>query len=133
MKPVTIIEDEFAGLWYHPHSQVVHHKIRRFLPPGYFAQLLTLGAECLEQHGAQKWLSDDRDSVVVAQDDVGWCEKDWGPRVLEAGFEYWAIVAPTGEVAGRQKDTLVARYRQRGVTVRLFDPVEDALGWLESA
>jgi hypothetical protein len=72
MKPVTIMEDEFAGLWYHPDSKVIHHEIRRFLPRGFFRKVLTTGAEYLEKHGGQKWLSDDRQSVVIAEEDVRW-------------------------------------------------------------
>ena len=132
MKPITIIEDEYAGLWYHPDSRVVRHQIRGFLPRGYFEKLLTTGAEYLERHGAQKWLSDDESSVVIAQEDVELGDTVWAPRVIKAGFKYWAIVNPSGAVAAQQMKTFVAEYRERGVSVRLFENVSDALAWLDS-
>jgi hypothetical protein len=133
MKPITIIEDEFAGLWYHPESRVVHHKIRSFLPRGYFKKILSTGAEYLETHGAQKWLSDDEDSVVISQEDIEWGTTVWAPRAIEAGFRYWAIVTPAGAVAAEQMEGVAGRYRRAGVTVRQFRSVSEALAWLETA
>jgi len=132
MKPVTIMEDEFAGLWYHPDSKVIHHEIRRFLPRGFFRKVLTTGAEYLEKHGAQKWLSDDRQSVVIAEEDVRWGDTVWAPRVIAAGFRYWAVVIPASEVAAGQMEGFVRGYRKRGVTVAQFESASEALAWLES-
>ena len=63
---------------------------------------LTTGAEYLENHGAQKWLSDDRNSVVIGADDVQWGETVGAPRVIKAGFKYWATVTPSKAVAALQ-------------------------------
>ena len=132
MKPVTIMEDEFAGLWYHPDSNVVHHEIRGFLPRGFFPKILTTGADCLEEHRAQKWLSDDRSSVIIAEEDVRWTAAVWAPRVIEAGFRYWAVVTPASEVAAAQMAGCVEVYRKQGVTVEQFKKAGDALAWLDS-
>ena len=69
-----------------------------------FEKILTTGAEYLEEHGAQKWLSDDRNSVVIAEEDVHWGETVWAPRVIEAGFRYWAVVTPATAVAAEQME-----------------------------
>jgi len=132
MKPITIMEDEFAGLWYHPDSNVVHHEIRRFLPRGFFEKILATGADYLEEHRGQKWLSDDRSSVMIAEEDLRWTAAVWAPRVIEAGFRYWAVVTPASAVAAVQMAECVDRYRRQGVTVELFDQAGDALAWLES-
>jgi hypothetical protein len=132
MPPITIIDDENVGLWFHPESKIVHHKIRRFLPKGAFRMLLTTGAEYLEKHGAQRWLSDDRDSVVIPTEEAEWGDTEWAPRVIRAGFRFWAIVTPSATVAALQMKSFMREYRDRGVTVELFDTVEDALAWLES-
>ena len=132
MEPITIIEDEFAGLWYHPGPKVVHHKIRTFLPRGFFAKILTTGAEYLEKHGAQKWLSDDESSVIIAEEDVQWGAAVWAPRVIKAGFRHWGVVTPSGAVAARQMEEFVACYRELGINVRQFERAHDALAWLES-
>jgi hypothetical protein len=132
MPPTTIMDDEYAGLWFHPEARIVHHKIRKFLPPGVFRSLLTTGAEWLERHGAQKWLSDDRDSVVVPPEDIAWADAEWSPRVLRAGFRFWAIVTPSKAVAALQMKGLIRARRDLGVTVELFESLEDAMAWLES-
>ena len=31
MPPITIIENEFASLWYYPEQKIVHHKLKSFL------------------------------------------------------------------------------------------------------
>jgi len=129
---VTLLDDEFASLWYHPEAKIVHHKIHRFLEQGMFQKLLETGAECLERHGAKKWLSDDEASVVIAPEDIAWGDKVWARRVIASGLKYWAIVNPSTAVASLQMKTLVAQYRKRGVTVEVHGKLADALAWLES-
>ncbi len=136
MALVTVIDDEYASLWYHPDAKIVHHKIKRFLVEGMFERLLTTGAELLEQHGAKKWLSDDRDNVVIAPEDIAWGEARWVPRAAEAGLKYWGVVLPSGAVGSLQLVTRIKApqnlERIPALTTRIFETVEDALAWLES-
>jgi hypothetical protein len=132
MEPITIIDDEYATLWYHPDSGIVHHKIRQSLPKGVFRNLLTAGADHLEKHHARKWLSDDGDSIVIPTEDAEWAETVWAPRVLKAGFEYWAFVTSSKKVAALQMKAFVSFYRKRGVKVQLFESVDEAMTWLGS-
>jgi len=129
---VTLLDDEFASLWYHPEAKIVHHKIHRFLETGMFQKLLETGAECLERHGAKKWLSDDEASVVIAPEDIAWGDRVWARRVIASGLKYWAIVNPATAVASLQMKGLVSAYRERGVTVEVYERLADALAWLES-
>jgi hypothetical protein len=129
---VTLLDDENASLWYHPEAKIVHHRIHRFLGTGMFQKLLQAGVECLEQHGATKWLSDDEASVVIAPEDIAWADRVWARRVIASGLKYWAIVNPATAVASLQMRKLVAEYRARGVTVELHETPADALKWLES-
>ena len=132
MPTETIIDDEFVTLWYHPDQKVIHHKIHKFLVPGVFERLLSTGAELMEKRGAVKWLSDDRNNVVVAPEDREWSDKTWAPRVMKAGFKYWAIVVPSQAVAELQMRALRAKRQKQGLAVEMFETVEAAMAWLTS-
>ncbi len=128
----TILDDEYATLWFHSDEKIVHHQIHKFLVPGAFEKLLSAGAELLERHGASKWLSDDRNNVVVSPEDLDWADTHWIPRVQKAGFKYWAIVVPGHAVAQLQMKALQAKRRRQNIDVAMFESVEDALAWLKS-
>ena len=132
MSKQTILDTEYATLWYHPEEKVIHHKIHKFLVAGVFEKLLSAGAELMETHGAVKWLSDDRNNVVVSPEDLEWSDRIWAPRVLRAGFKYWAIVVPSMAVAELQMKALQAKRRQQGILVEMFETVEEAMAWLNS-
>jgi hypothetical protein len=129
---ITVIDSEDASLWFYPESHIVHHKMHRFLAPGAFQELLTRGVECLEQHQATKWLSDDRDNTVVRPEDIEWGHKVWFPRAVRAGFKYWAIVMPAKAIGQMQMKKLMEEYGQHGVSVKVFASVADGMRWLES-
>jgi hypothetical protein len=132
MEPKTILDDEYATLWYHPEEKVVHHQIHKFLVPGAFEKLLSSGAELMEQHRATKWLSDDRNNVVVSPEDLKWADEQWLPRVRKAGFRYWAIVVPANVVASMQMKALQAKRRRENIDVSMFESVDEAMAWLAS-
>jgi hypothetical protein len=132
MPTVTMIDDEYVSLWYHPETGIVHHKIHKYLVPGVFEKLLTAGAELLESHGATKYLSDDRSNVVVAPDDIKWAEENWYPRVSKAGLRHWALVLPSTMVGTVQARAIVEERRKKGLDVEGFDTIEAAMTWLQS-
>jgi len=133
MARIGLLSKEYVTLWYHPDLKIVHHKIHGFAPSVHFRELLTRGAECLEQNGCRKWLSDDRDSAPIRPEDNEWGDTVWAPRVIAAGFAYWAIVVPDKAVARLQMQRFCNEYRERGVTAELFDTDERALAWLANA
>ena len=133
MAVTTLIDDERKSLVYHPDSKVIHHRMKTNLRGNEFRELLSTGAEYLVENRATKWLSDDRDGGVVAPDDNEWGDTVWAPRVIKAGFKFWAIVAPENAVGSMQMRRFAEEYRRRGVTVKVFTNVDDALGWLDAA
>lgn len=69
MSTLTIIDTDYATLWYHPDTKIVHHQMHRFTYGEQFRQVLEKGLEIFQQYGAQKWLSDDRkNSALPAAD-----------------------------------------------------------------
>jgi hypothetical protein len=130
MEKVTILDDQGASLWYHPESGVVHHKLHAFPASGLFRKLLEASAELVEKHHAAKYLSDDRDNLVVDPEDIKWAEQNWYPRVVKAGLRRWALVMPSSVVGTLQAKGIIEHRRRQGLEVEGFDNVEAAMAWL---
>jgi hypothetical protein len=94
--------------------------------------MLSKGAEYLEKYGMKKWLSDDSNVVAITKEDAEWGDKVWAPRVIKAGFKYWAVVMPTSAMGSLQVNRFVKEYREKGVTVEVFNSVDAAKAWLDS-
>ena len=131
MPTLTILDDEYVSLWYHPDTGIVHHRINRYLVQGGFRKLLSASAELLETHHATKYLSDDRNNVVVDPEDVKWADENWYPRVSKAGLKHWALVLPATMVGTLQARTILDDRRKRGLDADAFDNIESALAWLQ--
>lgn len=132
-KKITIVDTEYATLWFYPESGIVHHKIHKFMRKGLYRELVTAGVDCLEKHNATKWLSDNRGNTVVRQEDIAWLNTVSVPRAIRAGFKYWAIVMPAMEIGKMQMRQLVEELGGRGITAKAFSDPDDAMAWLESA
>jgi hypothetical protein len=132
MSAVTVIDDEYMGLWYRPETGIVHHQIKGYLLPGGFRKLLSASAELLETHRAAKYVSDDRSNVVVDPEDIKWADENWYPRVTKAGLKHWALVLPSTVVGTLQAKSILETRRRQGLDVEGFGRLEDALAWLQS-
>lgn len=132
MATMKIIDNENMSLWFHEDKKIVHHKIKKVLTTELFKELLSTGADYLEKYKAKKWLSDDRDNVVIFPEANEWGDKVWAPRVIKSGFAYWAVVAPDKAVGKLQMKRFINEYRERGVTVELFEDVDEAIAWLST-
>ncbi|MGD9162382.1 MAG: hypothetical protein PVG39_28490 [Desulfobacteraceae bacterium] len=132
MAETELINNENMALWYDQTGKFVHHKIKKSLPKGAFEELLSTGADYLEKYGMKKWLSDETNFIALNKEDIEWGDKVWAPRVIKSGFKYWAVVMPESAVGSLQIKRFVDEYRERGVTVELFDSVDAAKTWLAS-
>jgi hypothetical protein len=132
MPKITVIDNEAMSLWFHTDSKIVHHKMKRLLAIEEFKTLLSTGADYLEMYEATKWLSDDKNDTAISPEANEWGDKVWAPRVIKAGFKYWAVVMPNSAAGKLQMKRFIDEYRRRGVTVDMFDTPEDALAWLAS-
>ncbi len=132
MPTITLTENEDYSLFYHPEWKIVHHQIHKFPSSASFRAMLDGGADCLEKNHADKWLSDDRKNAVNRAEDMQWGDTFWAPRVIKAGFKYWAIVLPKIAVGQLNMKRLAQEYRRRGVEVDEFDDLDKAMDWLKS-
>jgi hypothetical protein len=130
--PVTVLKNEFATVWYHPDGKIVHHQFHKFIYGQAFRDVLTKGAEIFEQHGATKWLSDDRNNSALPAEDSDWGVQVWTPRVLKSGWKYWAVVMPEKVIGQMNMRRFVEMYSEMGVIVKVFSSPDEALAWLRN-
>jgi hypothetical protein len=131
MSKITIIDNEFAFLWFHPETKIVHHEIKKYVFGKHLREILDQGYEQMKKTGAQKWLSDDRKNNALSPEDGEWAQNDWSPRVIKAGWKYWAIVLPEKVMGQMNMRLFIDSYTKVGVTVQIFSNPDEALKWLE--
>lgn len=133
MSKITILDTNYATLWYHPESNIVHHVFHRFIYGEEFREVLNKGVEVFKERNAQKWLSDDRKNSALPTEDVEWSMTEWFPTAFESGWKYWAIVMPD-KIAGQlNMNRFLKTYIERGLVVQVFENTEEAMNWLEDA
>jgi hypothetical protein len=132
MAITTILDNEYATLWLHAESKIVHHKVKKYIHGDELRQLLMKGHETLKKNACKKWLSDDLNNGPLLKDDEAWAKTSWFPEVVKAGWKFWAIVMPTQVIGQINMKRFVADYAKAGITVTVFSESDKALAWLES-
>ncbi len=130
---MTILDTEYATLWYYPEAKIVRHVFHKFIYGQEFRQVLEKGLEIFKEHGAQKWLSDDRKNSTLTKEDTEWSVNVWSPQVIAADWKFWAIVMPDKIVGKINMQRFIDLYATLGVDVQIFDDADEALKWLETA
>ena len=131
MTKITILDNDYATLWYHTDTKIVHHQIKKYIYGKHLQELLDKGTVTLAQYDAQKWISDDRKNNALTIQDQDWANNIWFPRTVKVGWKYWAMVQPQ-KLAGQtnmQKQANVVT--NGGVLVGTFDDPDEAMRWLE--
>ena len=90
------------------------------------------GFNALVTYHGIKWLSDNRGLKPYRNQDVTWINEDWFPRMLKAGWKYWAAVEPENILGKWSMKNFMDFYQQQGIMLRVFNHVEDGLKWLKS-
>ena len=127
-----ILENEHVTLWYYPALKIVHHQMVQAPSSEEFRQLLTEGTDTLERFGAIKWLSDDRGNTLLKPQDEEWAQREWLPRVLRAGFKFWAIVLPNAAIGKLNMQRLATLHAQFGIVSRVETTPYPAFEWLKA-
>lgn len=134
----VVLENQLGVLRYHEvpgRSGIVHHEVRGPLSGEPFRLLLLEGLNTVKAKGATKWLSDDRLASSIDAGEGQWSETVWWPSMLEAGWKYWAILAPPEPTGGGKTAFQLSSFAMRGtlghgLTVRFFTDLDAALAWL---
>lgn len=132
MAGTVLFDSEYATLWYHEDKKIIHHKIKKYIYGDKLREILTKGFEALKQKGAKKWLSDDSLNGPLLKDDEAWCKGEWFPKVVKAGWKFWAIVMPAQVLGQINMKRFIEEYAKAGIAVNLFSDADKALTWLAS-
>ena len=132
MNREVVFDNEYMTMWYYRDKKIVHHEIHKFTQGKALRDGLSEGAAILEKNGAQKWLSDDRQNTVIGKEDTEWTATVWRPRVIKAGWKYWALVLPEKVVGQMVMKRIIKEYADTGVTVEIFSDPDKAMKWLEA-
>ena len=130
MKIIT--ENEYVTLKVYPQQGIIHHEFHQHIYGEPFRDAMLRGADAFIAHGCHKWLSDDRRNSAIPQADIQWGTEHWEPKIMAAGWQYWAICLPEKLIGQMNMRSLVNRYSNLGVNVQLFSDPDAALTWLES-
>ena len=130
MSDITIIDNEYVNLVYHSDTKIVHHTFHQTVQGENFRNTLNAGLEVFQKYEAHKWLSDDRNNSTLPDDDTIWAKTVWFPKVLEAGWQYWALVWPPQTLAIMNLKEFMDTYRPFGLRVMAFKEPKQAMSWL---
>ena len=130
---ITLIDNEYACLWYYPELGIVHHKFLQPVADDAFRNVLMSGLKLLREEGAQKWLSDDRNNSILEAEDSAWSQEYWLPRALETDWRFWAVLPPT-KARGRINMERLTGFvgEQQRVSIELFSDPDEAMTWLKN-
>ncbi len=128
---ITLIENEYALLWYYPKEGIVHHRFLQPVSDNAFRDVLLLGLRTLTERGARKWLSDDRYNSILSAEDSAWSQEFWLPRALAAGWKYWAVLPPAKARGLINMQRLMGFVGENSkVEIKLFSEPDPAWLWL---
>ncbi len=127
----TLIENEYANLWYYPEEGIVHHQFLQPIADEAFQSVLRTGLRMLKEHGAQRWLSDDRNNSILSAEDSAWSQDFWLPRALQTGWKYWAVLPPI-KARGKINMKRLIEYvgERRRIKIKIFSDPDEAWQWL---
>lgn len=126
----TILHNQYVTLYYHQDKKIVHHIYKLGIGGGHLKEALTTGTDLLIKHGAEKWLSDNRAIEGHTAEEETWIDNHWLPRTIEAGWKYWALIVPESIAARMNMAHYIRVFADKGVTVRVFVDVDEAMTWL---
>ena len=126
-----IFDNQYIWMGYHTDTQIIHHHYFPQLNSHYLRAGLDTGVEVMIEHGATKWLSDNREADAHSPEDTEWINTDWLPRAVGAGWRYWALVVPQHTLALMNMAEFVQTFYDFGVWVSVFTDPDEAMDWLQ--
>ena len=123
----VIVDNEYVTVWCYPIEGIIYHQFHKYCYGEIFREMLTTSLEAFEKNKCTKWLSDDRKFGAILPADKEWGDQFWRPRMLAAGWKYWAMVLPEKVTGKMNIEKLVQEYEGLGVTVSYHSDPESAL------
>ncbi len=132
MAKIEIFKNEQISVYYLLEEKIIYHVMHGQVEGQPFRDALLAATDVLMKNKASKWLSDDRLNPALKQADQKWILEVWQPKVLKAGWKYWAIILPEDAVGKLRMSVMATQYAKLGVKVNAFSSPEEGLTWLKS-
>jgi len=145
MATVEILDTPSYTLVYHEEGKIIHHTLK---PPmeaddtrdkhkgkaiSKWQRLLTVGTEVLVEHGATKWIGDNRAlTKALPAADEEWIQNTWQRDAIARGWKYWALVVPESLVGQADMIKYVESLYEKGLRVTVHSTLEAAFEQLRS-
>jgi hypothetical protein len=110
-------------------SSAAHIEWQGWAKPAEFRAANDALVEAIRDHGATKVLGDSGQIKVIQKSDQDWVNRDWFPRILDAGLTRLAMVLPASGLAKMNIDDMVGRVSSR-LEVAYFATLGEARTWL---
>ena len=130
MAKSVVFDNDFITVWCDQENGIVSHEMHKPTSGQVLHDALEAGLEAFCRVGATKWLSDDRMSGVLPEEDFEWGTGGWEDRVIAAGWKYWAMVPPASCREQMCSQRLIDIYASAGVVARAFSDPQMAEQWL---
>ncbi len=132
MTTITALSNDYFDLLFHEDEKIVHHIYKTPMDSDHLQELLSAGTDLMEEHGATKWLSDNRLLVNAFSNEAAeWVNNVWLPRTIKAGWKYWAMVVPQSLIGQADHVKYVESFYNTGVWVTVYSDVEPAMKWIK--
>ena len=95
-----------------------------------FREILDAEFRALKEHGGSGLLADCRLQRVLNPDEQVRANREWVPRVVEAGLKRFAVVLPLSDMAAGHIQERLSEIPGSAFEVAYFTTVEDATSWL---
>jgi hypothetical protein len=119
-------------MWYYPNEGIIHHKLLQPIEGDNFRNLLMTGLSAIKEHGAQKWLADDRKHSFHHAEESAWSQDIWLPQAAQAGWKYWALLPPEKSRGQVNMQRLMSNVERFKIEVKAFSDPDEAFKWLVS-
>jgi hypothetical protein len=132
MSELILIDNKYVTLKCDPEKKIVYHQFHMFTRGEAVREVLVKGIEAFEKYQCTKWLSDDRELNILHPDNHEWASTQWAPRIMAAGWKYWAVLMPNRFIGKLTHGRLVKFYKDKNVVVKEFEDPNAAMEWLET-
>ena len=95
-----------------------------------FNALLDAEVKALEAHGGSRLLADCRRQRVLNPADQERADREWTPRVIQAGLKRFAVVLPVSDMAAGHLRERLGKVPNTAIEIAYFASVEEAREWL---
>ena len=131
MSEIMLVNNEYITMKYLVDIEVIYHTIHRPMSDQPLRDALLKGFNALRIYGVCKWVSDDRKNGPMTPEDREWGMVNLNQRAMEAGWKYWALVAPSEVVAAGSLFPTMTALQELGLRMAVFSDLEEAFAWIE--